>query len=722
MRKIVSILVVFFLFALGAIGSEMLAGETNSELGSSFAGYVPNQIVVKFNTDALSRLNLKTARENGLTGISAVDQVSTRFSALRLIQKFPHARQKMVRGRMLDMRTWFKVTFADSVDADAVVNAYKALADIIDAQPIGIHNIYKVPNDPNFIDQWHLNQANDHDIDAPEAWDILTGNPDIIVTIMDSGVRYFHKDLGGSNASYDHPENTVGNIDINWAEKNGTPGVDDDGNGYIDDWVGWDFVEVNPLINNGDDYHDPDNDPRDFNGHGTHCAGIVAAINNNGYAVSSPAGGWGETNGAGNGVKVLPLRIGWDIRITGQVGMDFAASAFVYAADNGARIASCSWGSSNTGGLGDAMDYFLYDNSDQVRLIFKAAGNDNDEASDYMLDRSDVIGVASTDENDVKSSFSTYGAFVDISAPGSNIVSTYHDHTNPAGDYIATLSGTSMATPLAAGVAALIWSANPSLTALDVQQILYNNADDIYSIPGNAAYAGKLGAGRVNAFTALQDPSLPVELVSFTASTFENQIQLRWTTASEVSNAGFEIYRSAANKENFKKIASYENHPELVGQGSSNKSNSYSYIDGDVVAGGNYYYKLADVSYSGERKFSHVIEVRTRGRGINTLTDAAVPNSYELQPAFPNPFNPSTRIKFGVPQNSLVTPDQVSLTVYDNLGRKVRELYAGNLLPGYYETEWNGRNSAGQPVASGLYFIVYTGNYEKLVQKVMLIK
>ncbi len=485
----------------------------------NFVGYVPNAIVVKFSDDILSQID-KSALKMGKTGIFNIDQLSQRFDVQTIIQKFPRAKTKVYQGRVINLKAWHKIRFAHDVDIEEVVAAYKNLPGVVDAQPIGIHRIYRTPNDPKFPDQWHLDQANDADIDAPEAWDIQTGNEDIIVAILDTGVRYYHKDLGGANASSTNVEAARGNMWINWAEKNGVAGVDDDGNGYVDDWIGWDFVDgVNAYP--GEDGDTPDNDPRDFNGHGTHCSGIVAAMNNNGYAVSSPSGGWGDGTNTeyGNGVKIMPLRIGWSERLwifeMGYVSMDFAADAFYYAADNGARIASCSWGSSNTGGIADAIDYFLASGG----LIFKAAGNDDNEESDFMTERTDIIAVASTDENDVKSDFSSYGTWVEISAPGSNIVSTYHDHNDPDNDYVATMSGTSMATPLAASVAALIWSQHPDWTADQVKQQLYDTADDIYSVPGNENYQGKLGAGRVNAYRAVNTgggPAAPT--ANFTAS------------------------------------------------------------------------------------------------------------------------------------------------------------------------------------------------------------
>ena len=505
-RTIVSFLL-FLLFVSFSQAQvlEHMTVTANTE-APGFAGYQQREIVVKFNRDMVERIVRQADFSKGLTGIANLDALNKRFGVNALLQKYPNLTPRVYQGRTIDPRGWFRVSFKADVDVEQVVRAYKGLRGVIDAQPIGIPRITATANDPNYVDQWHMNQANDADVDAPEAWDIETGNTQIIVADMDTGVRYFHKDLGGANASYDTPENSRGNMWINEAELNGTDGVDDDGNGFVDDWIGWDFVD-NQTGWTGEDVDTPDNDPRDFNGHGTHVAGLLSAINNNGYAVTSVAGG--RLNGSqavnGNGVKIMALRIGWSGRFfifeVGYIDMGHAADAFYYAANNGARIASCSWGSSNTGGLGDAIDYFVAGGG----LVFKAAGNDDNEDSDYMLDRADVIGVASTDQNDVKSDFSTYGTFVDISAPGTDIVSTYHDKDDPQNDKVATLSGTSMATPLTASVAALIWSKHPDWTADQVKQRLFDTADDIYGIAGNSAYQGKLGAGRVNAFNAVND-------------------------------------------------------------------------------------------------------------------------------------------------------------------------------------------------------------------------
>ncbi len=484
----------------------------------SFVGYVGDEIVVKFTAAVVASFQ-ETALAQGATGIFALDNLGQRYGSMHIRQQFVGAKKKYYNGREIDLSGWYKIKFAEQIDPVAVADEYKNIAGVIDAQPIGIHTVDAIPNDTNFSRQWHLNQANDADMDAPEAWDIETGDSNVIVAILDTGVRYFHKDLGGANASYSDPTNVDGNMWVNWTEKNGAAGVDDDGNGFVDDWIGWDFVDGITTCYTGEDCNVPDNDPRDFNGHGTHCAGNVGAINNNAYATAAASGGWGDgtLQPTANGVKVMACRIGYSAGVgqfeLGFVSMDFAAQAFYYAANNGAKIASCSWGSSESGGIGDAIDYFLANGG----IIFKSAGNDGTESSDYMSARSDIVTVAATDSNDCKADFSNYGTHVDISAPGTNIWSLYHVHSDPENDYIASVSGTSMSTPIAASVAALIWSRNLTWTASQVVQQLYDSADDIDALACNSSYAGKLGAGRVNAFNAV-NTGVAAPVADFSAS------------------------------------------------------------------------------------------------------------------------------------------------------------------------------------------------------------
>jgi subtilisin family serine protease len=470
-----------------------------------FIGYVPDQIVVRVSKETAASFD-RASLSRGRTGLGPFDRVGETFGAVTIRPQFPGAGAREKNDRQgMDLSGWHKIAFEGDVDLDAVVTAYRKRPEVLDVQPIGIHTTCATPNDGYFSSQWHLSQNSDADMDMPEAWDGQTGDADVVVAVLDTGVRYFHKDLGGSGVSYSNPSGAEGNMWINTAERDGTSDADDDGNGYVDDWIGWDFVNGANSCWSGEDCDDPDNDPRDFNGHGTHCAGNVAAITNNGYAVAGPAGGWGSGSqqAAADGVRIMALRVGWSADYygseVGYVRMDYVAEALYYAADNGANIASCSWESSNTGGLAAAVDYFLNSGG----ILFKAAGNDDSSSADYMCGRGDVICVAATDEDDCKAEFSNYGSWVKLSAPGVDIYSLYHLHSDEDTDYMAQSSGTSMATPLAAGVAALVWSAHPSWTAQEVEDKLLASADAIDSLTCNADYAGELGSGRINAYQAI---------------------------------------------------------------------------------------------------------------------------------------------------------------------------------------------------------------------------
>ncbi|QSX66567.1 MAG: DUF4347 domain-containing protein [Dolichospermum sp. DET69] len=336
-----------------------------------------------------------------------------------------------------------------------------------------------IPNDPGFGQLWGLNNTGqnggtpDADIDAPEAWDIQKGNPNLVIGVIDTGVDYNHPDL-------------VGNIWTNPGEIAGD-GIDNDNNGYIDDIRGWDFA-----------YND--NNPSDVDGHGTHVSGTIAGKGNNGVGVTGVA--WNA--------KIMPLKFLAD---DGFGSTSNAIKAIDYATAKGVKITNNSWG----GGPSEQALYNAINAAGQAGALFiAAAGNDSIDTdtsphypSSYNL--ANIISVASTTNTDSLSWFSNYGlTSVDLGAPGSGIYSTL-----PNNSY-GTYSGTSMASPHVAGAAALVWSQNPTWTAQQVKNTLMNTGDPI------AALAGKTVSGkRLNVFNALAAANLPSVTVSVSPATVQ---------------------------------------------------------------------------------------------------------------------------------------------------------------------------------------------------------
>ncbi|MDP3789057.1 MAG: S8 family peptidase, partial [Candidatus Omnitrophota bacterium] len=348
------------------------------------------------------------------------------------------------------------------------------------AEPNYIVSICLTPNDPLYPIQWPLSNTGqaypesgyynpppgtpDCDIDAPEAWDVSTGSPDIVVAVIDTGVDYTHRDIND-------------NMWKNLAELNGVPAVDDDGNGYVDDIYGYDFCN----------YLKPrDSDPIDDAGHGTHVAGIIAAEGNNGLDITGIC--WNT--------KIMALKFldsnGW-----GQVSD--AVDAFYYAANNGARITSNSWGGGRYSQTAqDAINYA----HDQGLVMMAAAGNDNLSSLQYPACYDNMIAVSATNSNDGKAPFSNYGTWIDVAAPGVHILSLRANGTSMGtiyDDYTTIASGTSMACPQASGLAALIYSFHPEFTNEQVRQVLRHTTDAPPA--GTNQY---IGTGRINALKALQ--------------------------------------------------------------------------------------------------------------------------------------------------------------------------------------------------------------------------
>ncbi len=512
------------------------------------AQFVPDEFVVKLSSEVgkVSPRMVNGIAQIGIPGFDAlnrtykVDKMEAEFASFKVKPGFP------------DLSGYYVLRFGGPYRLEKVLDAYSKLWFVHHVEPIGIHPIYVTPDDPYFDDpppsfpyyQWHFEQGSaDHDVDAAAAWDLETGDVSVKIGIIDSGVRYYHRDLGGYLAPGDV---TQGNMWINSGEYGGgkeSNNVDDDGNGYVDDWIGWDWVDGARPCHRTEDCKNEDNDPRDHNGHGTHVAGVVGAITNNGYCGAGMAGGWNTGfSSPANGVKLMALRTGWtDPSGLGYVRMDFCAQAMYYAADMGATAVNCSWGSSASGGLPEAVDYAIA----KGVLVVAGAGNSNSEIPDYLGGRTDVMDVAATDSFDVKAYFSNYGTWIDVSAPGVDVLSTFHNYNDPEYDYIALLSGTSQSCPHVVGLAGLLKSNEPTLSSSDIWSYIVDYADPIDHL--NPGYEGKLGSGRMNAHNSLNavgppppdtiPPADVIDLAALTGSA-EGTVDLTWTAPGDDGNVG----------------------------------------------------------------------------------------------------------------------------------------------------------------------------------------
>ena len=337
--------------------------------------------------------------------------------------------------------------------------------------------------------QWHLRNTSlgGADTRAVGGWAESLGDSNVVVAVLDTGVDWHHPDLGGP-----HPDKVNGAIWTNWAEYEGTPGVDDDSNGLIDDIRGWDYVNLSPSqVWPGEDYGPPDNDPMDFDGHGTLVSGCVAPItdNNLGIAAISP------------GSKVMAIRIGWHgADGNGYSNASFMAQGFLYAAANRADIINLSYSTGYTSSFASAIQAAL----SAGLVICVSAGNENEDSAGYLQGLSDdrILTVAASNSNDGKSSFSNFGLWIDITAPGSNIFTTAYSFQSGESTYTST-QGTSFSSPIAAGACALIWSAHPEFNSSQVAALIQSSSDDIDAL--NPGFEGLLGHGRVNLLKALGD-------------------------------------------------------------------------------------------------------------------------------------------------------------------------------------------------------------------------
>ncbi len=515
--------------ALALMGTVIPAfGRDYSPLAPPQPILMTGRLEVQFEKDVdVARMAKSFSRVN--LGIPSLDQLLDKFAVDDAQPIFPWRKSPTIISSGDDMSKFYELYFPENVDINAIIRELSQNSHIRSVAPVFAMPLDVVPNDTYYYTQWNMTK-----VMAQSAWDSEKGSDTAKIAIVDSGVLYAHPDL--ADKIWVNPGEDIDSDGVVY-DIDDLNGVDDDGNGVVDDLIGYDFFSGFSGVTcwSGEDCNTPDTDPKDFNGHGTNCAGIAGAVTNNATGACGLAGGWGGGKGPYRGPRIMCIRVGGSGvgpggYETGYVNTANCATGIDYAVMMGATAINCSWGSSDSPSMRAACN----NANDSGVVIAHAAGNDNTTVGDFLdsymwRGYRVALSVASTDASDHKSSFSNFGVWISVCAPGTNIFNTYSNHYSP--DY-ATLSGTSMAAPHVVGLAALIKSHMPQFDKYEIDSIIKNHADTIDYL--NPAYANRLGSGRINACSSLAIFSV----AAFTAGPTllgEAPLEVNFTDASPVT-------------------------------------------------------------------------------------------------------------------------------------------------------------------------------------------
>lgn len=421
--------------------------------------YQPNTIVVKFKPEYRQAM-FAASNQNKILNATASVIGTYSLSKLFPAHNTAPANERNAKGeKLIDLSLIAQLKFSSIANIEKAINSLLATNMLEYAEPKYIQRSFYTPNDPSIGQQYFLTK-----IQAFSAWDISHGDTNVVIGIVDSGTDWNHPDLQANlQLNYNDPIN----------------GTDDDADGYVDNYRGWD-MSMN------------DNDPMvDLQNHGSHVSGCAAAVTDNATGVASP----------GFNCRFLPVKAA---NATATTTIDAGYEGIVYAADHGCDIINCSWGGPGGGQLG--QDAVTYATINKGALVVASAGNSGLDEVNYPASYQYAFNVASTNTQDNKSGFSTFNYSVDISAPGSNIYSTVYNNS------YTTMSGTSMASPITAGCAAMVKAMNPTFNGLQCGEQLRMTADNIYAQSGNTPYLNKLGGGRVNLYRALTETPISVRM------------------------------------------------------------------------------------------------------------------------------------------------------------------------------------------------------------------
>ncbi|HPZ06786.1 MAG TPA: S8 family serine peptidase [Candidatus Eremiobacteraeota bacterium] len=519
MNRFYLLIIVVFILSLICL----LPGHVNAFY---YKDYVPGEILVKFSPD------LSTAQEKGLLAkdYPALEALNKRFSATSIKRIYPKLAVNSFSGFM-DTSSIYKIRFSRKTDVQEAVKSYSALSGVLFVQPNYILYASEVtPNDPEYTTQKAYLQT----MSVPQGWAVETGNSSVIIAIVDSGTDWNHSDLAGNmwvNPADPWNNPNVWNPDNN--NHNGN-GIDDDNNGFIDDYRGWDFVDVSPsLVYPGEDDDPADANPDDFSGHGTFVSSQADAVGNNNIGVTGIA--WN--------CKIMSVRAGYQPKsgTAAVFTVDAVIGAINYAVDNGAHVINMSFGVQGTPEEYPLITSVVTGAIQKGVVLVAAAGNSGISGSDFPANIPGVISVGSVDTNGERSYFSNYGSDVDVYATGNTVTGAYPEgihsqtgalpYTTRTGKKTYDIgSGTSYSTPLVSGLTALIISKDPSLSAEKVINQLINYSDTITNVK------------RINVYRSLTEGDLAKGSISYNLSPGWNLISFPFLNVISVSGFNGSFY------------------------------------------------------------------------------------------------------------------------------------------------------------------------------------
>lgn len=637
---------------------------------------------------------------NGIvvTGLSWFDQLSQQYIISNLREVDISCQISL---------NYYHITFDQTFMVDQVCNAFEQETEVVQAWPVIVPEWLGIPDDPNYSNQWGLVQ-----IDAAPAWDYESGNSSVIIGILDTGAEV---EYDADPTVPVHPD-----LENNLWNDNGLYGID--------------LFDIGTA-------------PDDGFGHGTHVSGIAGSVTNNTIGIAGVAGGG---FGSDDGVSLLIVRNGRD---DGYSNEEYFAESICQAlnpdgdwnTDDWVDIINMSWGLRRSindlppscEGAFPILRTAVEEASYRGVVMIAGAGNSGSEFDEqcviwpYPAGYDEVIAVAATGPDDEHLGYSNQGSFIEVAAPGGvgfiftnlptghgieydedDIYSTFPRdlftlqdpqfwstvtgynivETNITNEY-GYLSGTSMASPYVAGLIGLVLSRFPSFDVTDVRNLLKSSAEKVgqyyYDENGWNKY---LGYGRINAFYAIAPPSIPQDFTVI-GDAGDNPT-LQWLTNTEPDLAGYNLYKDEGQGWLLmttvdKSINSYTDYSVIIGQG-------YKFTP-------NVCYRISSFDITNQESPGSFPRCKPLGGVSKTLAGTQndpIPEKFALLPAYPNPFNPSTSIRY-----QLKSESHVELRVYNVMGGVVLRLVSDLQNAGYYDVSWDGLDDNGRYVSSGTYIV-----------------